>query len=220
MSASRYLSLGSLFTLVLLAGVACKVDRAKPSVKNNGQTNETGLTPETNNGNLNNTPVNPDVPFVATPGKAVVTSAIPVGDAQCPQGGAFIESFSDTNQNGKFDAATEKDYETKRICNGLSGGVTTSTSQIPSGDNRCIQGGVLVQTYSDVNQNSVYEASTDKDLRETVICNTTQSPWNTVPSQQQQNPGQQQQQSPGQQQQQSPGQNQQQQQQQQFPSQN
>ena len=100
------------------------------------------------------------------PSVAAKTSAIPPGDADCPNGGILVETGIDENSNGVLDA-NEVDASEK-VCNGAQGDAgldaLVKISDEPAGGN-CPAGGKRIDSGLDANANGVLDdaeiASTD-----------------------------------------------------------
>ncbi len=96
---------------------------------------------------------------------SIITSqaVLPVGDANCPDGGVQFDYGIDTNSNGLFDASEVNGSE--YICNGAAGAAGTdgqtaliNTTALPVGDATCSDGGQKVDSGLDANSDSVLQA--------------------------------------------------------------
>jgi secreted PhoX family phosphatase len=91
----------------------------------------------------------------------VKKSALPMGDASCPTGGAEIQIGFDTNNDGVIDQITQTEY----VCNGESGSDGSdgqnsliSVTEISAGAT-CTYGGMLVLSGLDTNSNDTLETT-------------------------------------------------------------
>ena len=99
----------------------------------------------------------------------IITTTLAKGDIQCLTGGTKIESFTDLNSNGTYEAEVDVFYSVKYTCNGSDS--ITLKSVIPSGDSICLNGGTQINVFTDVNDNGTYESSIDKNSTTYKVCN-------------------------------------------------
>jgi hypothetical protein len=99
----------------------------------------------------------------------VVTSVLPIGSSQCPNGGNQSESFTDMNANGTYESTVDTFYSVRYTCNGSNSVMLTST--VASGDSTCPSGGSQVTTFTDINNNGTYESTIDKNSNTYKVCN-------------------------------------------------
>ena len=70
-----------------------------------------------------------------------ITSTIASGDSTCPSGGTLINTFTDINHNGTYEASIDKNSNTYKVCHGQKALVLSST--LASGDTTCPQGHLM-----------------------------------------------------------------------------
>ena len=99
----------------------------------------------------------------------VVATALSSGDTQCPTGGFKIDLFTDMNGNGTYESAVDTFHSVKYLCNGSNS--VTITSTIASGDITCPSGGTLINTFTDINNNGIYDSTIDKNSNTYKVCN-------------------------------------------------
>jgi hypothetical protein len=99
----------------------------------------------------------------------IITTTLASGSTQCPGGGTKLESFTDLNANGTYESGVDSFYNVKYTCNGSNS--VTITSTIASGDATCPSGGTLINTFTDINNNGIYDSTIDKNSNTYKVCN-------------------------------------------------
>ena len=98
-----------------------------------------------------------------------ITSTIASGDATCPSGGTQINTFTDINNNGTYEAAIDKNSKTYKVCNGQKALVLATTLAV--GDTTCPAGGTQLNTCIDSNGDSACTSGPDLNYATQKICN-------------------------------------------------
>ena len=98
-----------------------------------------------------------------------ITSAIASGDPTCPSGGTQINTFTDINNNGTYEAAIDKNSNTYKVCNGQKALVLSTTLAV--GDTTCPAGGTQLTTCIDSNGDSACTSGPDLNYATQKICN-------------------------------------------------
>ncbi len=98
-----------------------------------------------------------------------ITSTIASGDATCPSGGTQINTFTDINNNGTYEATIDKNSNTYKVCNGQKALVLSTT--LASGDTTCPAGGIQLTTCIDSNGDSNCTSGPDLNYTAQKICN-------------------------------------------------
>ena len=98
-----------------------------------------------------------------------LTSTIASGDSTCPSGGTQINTFTDTNNNGTYEATIDKNSNTYKVCNGQKALVLSTT--LASGDTTCASGGTQLTTCIDSNGDSNCTSGPDLNYAVKKICN-------------------------------------------------
>ena len=98
-----------------------------------------------------------------------ITSTIASGDTTCPSGGTQINTFTDINNNGTYEATIDKNSNTYKVCNGQRALVFSTT--IASGDTTCPAGGTQLTTCIDSNGDSNCTSGPDLNYAVQKICN-------------------------------------------------
>jgi hypothetical protein len=97
-----------------------------------------------------------------------LTSTIASGDATCPSGGTQINTFTDINNNGTYEATIDKNSNTYKVCNGQKALVLSTT--LASGDTTCPAGGTQLITCIDSNGDSNCTSGPDLNYATQKIC--------------------------------------------------
>ena len=105
----------------------------------------------------------------------VITTALPVGNANCLAGGVQVEAFTDMDGDGSYTSGTDIHYSSRLVCNGAGAVVLTTTIPADGSDTTCRNGGTLFRTFTDGNGNGVYDAAIDTNKVDTKVCNSLQA---------------------------------------------
>ncbi len=98
-----------------------------------------------------------------------ITSTIASGDSTCPSGGTQINTFTDINNNGTYEATIDKNSNTYKVCNGQKALVLSTT--LASGDTTCPAGGTQLTTCIDSNGDNNCTSGPDLNYDVKKICN-------------------------------------------------
>ena len=98
-----------------------------------------------------------------------LTSTVASGDSTCPSGGTQINTFTDINNNGTYEATIDKNSNTYKVCNGQKALVLSTT--LASGDTTCPAGGTQLTTCIDSNGDSNCTSGPDLSYAVQKICN-------------------------------------------------
>ena len=99
----------------------------------------------------------------------VLTSTLASGDSTCFSGGTQVTTFTDTNNNGTYEAGIDKNSNTYKVCNGQKALVLSST--LASGDTTCPAGGTQFTICVDSNGDSACTLGPDLNYAVQKVCN-------------------------------------------------
>jgi hypothetical protein len=95
----------------------------------------------------------------------VATSTLPIGDADCPDGGILVHSGIDENGNGQLDP--EEADTVEKVCHGASGesglNALVEMVDLPPGDSNCPFGGVELLFGLDADGDGVLDSDEVED---------------------------------------------------------
>jgi hypothetical protein len=124
-------------------------------------------------------------------GKNPLSSVSTATVAQCPAGGNVYRFYFDLNSNNSFDAGSDTLLSASVVCNGSDGaagangingvnglngsngtnGANTVSKTSSAGAGDCANGGIIVETWTDSNNNGLYDLGTDTSYNRGVVCN-------------------------------------------------